>query len=104
VAAATAIVVLLALWQWTNQQRIGIEPAVAAQLEQVPPHALYLGRTFEGLPLRSVEPFYYSNCRPGRPHTTPCYWLRVVDGKVTGSDAKQVARAKQELRPLGADG
>ncbi len=92
-------------WQWTAAPRVKMEPEVAAQLRQAPPGALFLGTTFEGLPLRSVEPFLYSDCKPGAPRTspTPCEWIRVADGKVTGSRSDQVRRARSKLRPVATD-
>jgi hypothetical protein len=61
---------------------------------------LYLGQTFEGLALRTVQPFLYSDCEPGKRRTVPvrCTWVKVVDGRVTGADPKQVRRAKEALR------
>ncbi len=63
---------------------------------------LYLGKTFEGLALRTVRPFFYSDCEPGKRKTVPvrCTWVKVERGRVTGGDAKQVRRAKAALRPV----
>jgi hypothetical protein len=64
----------------------------------------YLGDRFEGLPLRTVQPFLYSDCEPGKPKKAPmpCRWLKVDRGRVTGGNAKQVSRARAKLRPVEA--
>jgi hypothetical protein len=103
-AATVAFLLFMFAWEWINAPRVDITPAVAAQLEKAPPRARYLGKTFEGLALRRVDPFYYSNCRLVRPEKDHCHWLRVSNGRVTGSDPDQVARAEKKLRPLSADG
>ena len=83
--------------------RVRIDPAVAAKLADAPPNALYLGRTFEGLPLRSLDPFVYSDCLRPRPELKQCQWLRVDHGRVTGSDPKQVRRALKKLRQVASE-
>jgi hypothetical protein len=90
--------------QWHSAPRVAIEPSVAAKLREAPPQALFLGETFEGLPLRTVDPFVYSDCKPGALKTSPmpCHWVRVSSGVVTGSSPAQVRRARKELRPVGA--
>jgi len=87
--------------QWSRAPRVETSPAVLRQLSAVRGE-LYLGDTFEGLPLRTVDPFLYSDCDPGRKKQTPlaCKWLKVTDGRVTGADPKQVARARSSLRPV----
>jgi hypothetical protein len=60
--------------------------------------SLYLGHAFEGLPLRTVRPFLYSDCLPGKPHVLPCTWVRVNRGRVTGVSPAQVSRAVRKLR------
>ena len=100
----TTLVVLgvfsLFTWEWSAAPRVEASPAVERQLPGVRGH-LYLGPVFEGLPLRMVRPFLYSDCIPGRPHVIPCAWLKVDRGVVTGSDAKQVERARSRLRRVG---
>ena len=104
VTAAVVVVVLLAFtWEWTLAPRVKIDPVVAAQLSTVPSNELFLGETFEGLALRQVAPFVYSDCLHPRPKLKRCTWLRVENGRVTGSDGKQVARAMRKLRPVHAD-
>ena len=63
---------------------------------------LYLGETFEGLPLRTIHPFLYSDCVPGRKKVAPvpCLWVRVDQGHVAGGDPEQVERARKRLRPV----
>jgi hypothetical protein len=75
-------------------------PAVLEQLPGVRGR-LYLGAAFEGLPLRTVRPFLYSDCLPGKPHVLPCTWVRVDRGRVTGANRAQVARAVKKLRRVG---
>jgi hypothetical protein len=105
----TAVIVAASLalftWQWAAAPRVEIEPEVAAQLRQARPDALFLGETFEGLPLRTVEPFLYSDCKPSVPKRSPmpCHWVRVADGRVTGSNAAQVRRARGKLRTVAED-
>ncbi len=98
--AVAALALGLFAWQWASAPRVKPEPAVAAELELMPGNPLYLGKAFEGLALRRVGPFYYSDCRPAAPRTAKCHWVRVVGGRVSGSDAAQVARARKALRPL----
>ncbi len=66
----TALVVIGSLYlfylQWYAAPRVEIDPAVAAQLRHARPEAQYLGEIFEGLALRTVDPFLYSDCKPGR--------------------------------------
>jgi hypothetical protein len=77
--------------------RVHASPDVLRQLRAV--HGdLYLGQAFEGLPLRTVQPFLYSDCLPGKPHVIPCTWIRVDHGHVTGSAPTQVERAVRKLR------
>jgi hypothetical protein len=101
----TAFVALAAVFlfvlQWSQAPRVTASPAVTSQLPTVRGQ-LYLGETFEGLPLRTVAPFLYSDCEPGKPKTSPlpCKWVKVTSGRVAGHDPKQVARAKRKLRPV----
>jgi hypothetical protein len=90
--------------QWHAAPRVKIEPAVEAELRHARPDALFLGETFEGLPLRTVDPFLYSDCKPGVPKRSPepCHWIRVASGRVTGSNEGQVDRAQGKLRRVGA--
>jgi hypothetical protein len=104
-AGIVAASLALFTWQWAAAPRVEIEPEVAAQLRHVRPDALFLGKTFEGLPLRTVEPFLYSDCKPGVPKTSPmpCHWVRVDAGRVTGSNPAQVKRARTKLRTVAED-
>jgi hypothetical protein len=104
VTAAVVVAMLLVFtWEWTAAPRVKIDPAVAAQLDGAPGDSLYLGRTFEGLPLRTIAPFVYSDCLHPTPELKRCHWLRVENGRVTGSDSKQVRRAQTKLHPVLAD-
>ena len=100
----TTLVVLgvfgLFTWEWAAAPRVEAAPAVVRQLPGVRGQ-LYLGTVFEGLPLRTVRPFLYSDCIPGRAHVIACAWLKVDRGAVTGDDARQVARARSSLRRVG---
>jgi hypothetical protein len=102
VVAAAMVVFFL---EWHGAPRVEIEPAVAAQLRSVPPGELYLGEKFEGLPLRSVRPFVYSDCKPGVPKRSPspCHVVTVDRGAVSGSSVSQVSRARRQLYPVGRD-
>jgi hypothetical protein len=102
IGVVVGVLVVFAV-QWAAAPRVKIDPVVAAQLDHVPQNALYLGETFEGLPLRSVEPFVYSDCLHPSPKLKRCHWLRVDGDRVTGSDGKQVERARKELHPVSAD-
>ena len=84
-------------WEWAAAPRVHTSPAVERELARARGE-LYLGGSFEGLPLRTVKPFLYSDCIPGRPHVVPCHWVRVAGGEVTGTDPRQVRRARSELR------
>jgi hypothetical protein len=101
----TAVVVLAAFFlfvlQWSQAPRVTASETVTRQLPAVRGQ-LYLGETFEGLPLRTVAPFLYSDCEPGKPKTSPlpCKWVKVTAGRVAGHDPKQVARARAKLRPV----
>ncbi|MFZ1878952.1 MAG: hypothetical protein WAU41_02190 [Gaiellaceae bacterium] len=87
-------------WEWAAAPRVHASPDVLRQLRAV--HGgLYLGQAFEGLPLRTVRPFLYSDCLPGKPHVIPCTWVRVDHGRVSGSDPVQVRRAVRKLRRVG---
>ena len=99
VVTAAIVVAAIALftWEWAAAPRVHTSKAVEAQLVSVRGQ-LYLGKTFEGLPLRRVDPFLYSDCLPGKPHMRPCRSLRVSAGRVTGTDAAQVKRARKRLR------
>jgi hypothetical protein len=101
---AAIVVVCLGLFtlEWTNAPRVQASPSVTRQLPALRGE-LFLGRTFEGLPLRRVRPFLYSDCAPGKRRTIPvrCRWVKVEHGRVTGRDPKQVARATRKLRPVG---
>jgi hypothetical protein len=92
-----AAVLALFTWEWTAAPRVHTSPAVERQLERARGQ-LYLGKSFEGLPLRTVDPFLYSDCIPGKAHVVPCHWVRVAGGRVTGTDEHQVTRARSELR------
>jgi len=100
VTAATVVVcAVLFAAEWAGAPRVAASPEVRRALGGVRGE-LYLGETFEGLPLRSVHPFLYSDCIPGKPKVAPvpCTWVKVVDGHVSGGDRKQVARARKKLR------
>jgi hypothetical protein len=96
-AAVLFAVAALFAWEWTAAPRVEASEQVLAQLATVRGE-LYLGETFEGLPLRTVRPFLYSDCLPGRPHAVACRWLQVESGRVSGSDPRQVAHARSSLR------
>jgi hypothetical protein len=101
VVAAAVVLAAVALftWEWTAAPRVHASKSVERELAGV--HGqLYLGTTFEGLPLRRVHPFLYSDCAAGKPHMRPCQSLRVSAGRVTGTDAGQVRRARKRLRPV----
>jgi hypothetical protein len=87
--------------QWHGAPRVSASPEVTRQLPAARGE-LYLGETFEGLPLRTVRPFLYSDCEPGKPKRAPvpCDWVKVSSGRITGGDEDQVARARDELRPV----
>ena len=86
-------------WEWTAAPRVHADAQVRSELAGVHGRQ-YLGPRFEGLPLRTVKPFLYSDCLPGKPHVVACHWLRVSDGQVSGSDPAQVTRARAKLRPV----
>jgi hypothetical protein len=95
--AVVVVCVLLFTWEWTAAPRVHASPGVLRQLRAV--HGdLYLGPAFEGLPLRTVRPFLYSDCLPGKPHVIPCTWVRVDHGRVSGREPAQVQRAVRKLR------
>jgi hypothetical protein len=102
VVAGSLVVFLI---EWHGAPRVKIDPAVVAELRSVPAGELYLGEKFEGLPLRTVTPFLYSDCKPGIPKRSPspCHVVKVDRGEVTGSNAAQVSRARKQLRPVGRD-
>ena len=99
VVTAAVVVAAIALfaWEWAAAPRVHVSEAVERELVSVRGQ-LYLGKTFEGLPLRTVDPFLYSDCLPGKPHVLPCTSVRVTGGRVTGTDADQVSRARKRLR------
>jgi hypothetical protein len=99
-AAVLVAVAGVFAWEWTAAPRVHASAQVTGQLASVRGR-LYLGTRFEGLPLRTVRPFLYSDCVPGKPHVVACHWLRVTAGRVTGSEPAQVIRARGELRPVG---
>jgi hypothetical protein len=86
-------------WEWAAAPRVHADPRVRHELAAVRGEQ-YLGTRFEGLALREVRPFLYSDCVPGKPHVVACRWLRVDHGRVSGSDAAQVTRARGKLRPV----
>ena len=102
VVTGAVVVAVLALftWEWAAAPRVEASEQVLAQLPSVRGQ-LYLGPRFEGLPLRAVRPFLYSDCIPGKPHAVDCHWLQVRAGHVSGSDPRQVARARSSLRRAG---
>jgi hypothetical protein len=95
--AAVIACASLFTWEWAAAPRVHASPDVLRQLQAVRGD-LYLGQAFEGLPLRTVRPFLYSDCMPGKPHVIPCTWVRVDGGRVTGRDPAQVRRAVRKLR------
>jgi hypothetical protein len=99
----TVVVVVAAgaifTWEWAAAPRVHADARVRSELAGVRGEQ-YLGGRFEGLPLRTVRPFLYSDCLPGRPHVVACHWLRVANGRVSGSDPAQVTRARARLRPV----
>jgi len=102
-AVIVGAVLFLFYLQWHEAPRIEIEPTVASELQRVPPKTLYLGPTFEGLPLRTVNPFLYSDCAPDKPKLVVCRWVRVDHGRVTASNPDRAKRALKALRPVGDD-
>ncbi len=98
-AGVVVAVVGLFVWEWTAAPRVKANPAIEKKLAAVKGEQ-YLGVRFEGLPLRTVKPFLYSDCIPGKPHVVKCQWVKVSGGRVTGSDPKQVRRATAKLRPV----
>ena len=98
-AAIVAACLALFTWEWAAAPRVAASAHVQRELRDAR-GALYLGKTFEGLPLRTVRPFLYSDCVPGHPKRAPmpCTWVKVANGRVTGTDPKQVARARRALR------
>jgi hypothetical protein len=100
-AVVVAVVVSLFGWQWAAAPRVHADPNAQAALASLPAHELYLGTSFEGLALRRVRPFLYSNCRGRARASLRCDWVKVAGGRVTGSDRTQVARAVEGLRPVG---
>jgi len=99
-AAVVAASISLFVLQWSQAPRVEASPAVTRQLPAARGE-LYLGETFEGLPLRTVDPFLYSDCAPGRPHPVACRSVVVRAGRVSGSDPEQVERARARLRRVG---
>ena len=99
IAGVIVAVVALFTWEWAAAPRVKANPALARDLAQVKGRQ-YLGLRFEGLPLRTVKPFLYSDYIPGKPHPVPCQWVKVDDGRVTGTNPKQVQRATTKLRPV----
>ena len=102
-AVIVGVVLFLFYLQWHEAPRIEIAPSVASELQRVPPKTLYLGPTFEGLPLRTVNPFLYSDCAPDKPKLVVCRWVRVDEGRVTASNPDRARRALKALRPVGDD-
>ena len=96
-AGVVAAAIALFAWEWAAAPRVHASEAVEQELLSVRGQ-LYLGETFEGLPLRTVDPFLYSDCLPGKPHVLPCTSVRVTGDQVTGTDPDQVSRAKKRLR------
>ena len=103
VVAAGVVVASVALFalEWTRAPRVHATPRVKRELASARGE-LYLGTVFEGLPLRTVDPFLYSDCIPGQKRVAPvpCAWLKVDGGRVSGGDARQVARARSRLRRI----
>ena len=104
VVTAAIVIACLSLFalEWSQAPRVD----AGTRVERALPRAhgqLYLGKTFEGLPLRTVDPFLYSDCEPGKRKVAPmpCAWVKVQRGVVTGGDPQQVARARDHLRPVG---
>jgi hypothetical protein len=95
--AVVAAALALFTWEWAAAPRVRTSDAVERELSSVRGR-LYLGKTFEGLPLRRVDPFLYSDCLPGKPHARPCRSVLVSRGRVTGTDPAQVSRARKHLR------
>jgi hypothetical protein len=95
--AVVVACVSLFTWEWAAAPRVHASAAVLEQLSGVRGDR-YLGQSFEGLPLRTVRPFLYSDCLPGKPHIIPCTWIRVDNGRVTGRNPAQVTRAVKRLR------
>jgi hypothetical protein len=94
-------VVALFAFEWARAPRVAADPHVKRELAELPSHELYLGTSFEGLALIRVRPFLYSNCKSGHARASlRCDWVRVTQGRVTGSDPQQVRRARAELRPV----
>ena len=86
-------------WEWHAAPRIEATSAARRALPGLRGE-LYLGQTFEGLPLLRVEPFFYSDCPATTAPVVRCSWVQVEAGIVTGNDPEQVARARTRLRPV----
>jgi hypothetical protein len=96
-AAVAAACLGLFYWEWAAAPRVHADDQVERSLSAVRGE-LFLGTTFEGLPLRAVRPFLYSDCVPHRPHYAPCTWVMVRDGKVTASSRRLASHARSKLR------
>src|SRR4051794_28431565 len=68
-AVVVACLVLFTL-EWSRAPRVDASESVKRRLPAARGE-LYLGETFEGLPLRTVDPFLYSDCEPGKKKTAP---------------------------------
>jgi len=95
-AVVVAAVLAVFAWEWAAAPRVHASAEVRAQLATARGQ-LYLGTRFEGLPLRSVHPFLYSDCVR---IFAGCAWLKVDRGRVTGGNPAQVARARRKLTPV----
>jgi hypothetical protein len=98
-ATTVAACALLFTLEWVAAPRVEVSPRVERALGGVRGQ-VFLGETFEGLPLRTVHPFLYSDCIPGKKKVAPvpCTWVKVAGGRVTGGDPEQVERARKKLR------
>jgi hypothetical protein len=101
VTAAVAVsAACLFAWQWAEAPRVTADEQALSQLRSARGQ-LYLGETFEGLALRTVRPFLYSDCEPGLAHPVPCRSVVVRAGRVSGTVPAQVERARRKLRRVG---
>jgi hypothetical protein len=96
-AAVVAACLGLFYWEWAAAPRVRAGADVERRLRTVRGE-LYLGSTFEGLPLRTVRPFLYSDCIPHRPHYAPCTWVVIRDGRVAASSRELARHARAKLR------
>jgi hypothetical protein len=99
-AAVVVSAACLFAWEWAEAPRVAADARAKSQLPAARGQ-LYLGDAFEGLALRTVRPFLYSDCEPGLSHPVPCRSVVVRFGRVSGTVPAQVERARRKLRRVG---